>query len=524
MSAVRQSYRQPEVVKTALETVFKDGSVILRGYVNPEEIERSGVRDAEMRIVWVNPKQNVFCRDTRNTKVLVAGRGFGKSAMLALQFAIWMVEMPRAKSYLAAVNLTQAKNETLAVIQDIWGVMGFKRGRDYVVGEKPPKTWTKFKAAYIAPENYDNCVTWKNGFTIVLISSVQIKTKRGGNYDCGVIDEAAFVDEKVFSQVLSKATRANPFRFTSPYHHQKVIVTSRPRDIKGQWVSDMEQKAAASPDKIYYDEASARENPYLTDEWFENELATSGLLEFLIEVENEKVDRLPDGFYHQFDKHKHIYTPTWQYIGGCKYDAHYNPKAVLDITFDFGGWFSCCSVIQDKDNMAYLQKQFYVDKNERIKQLVDKICDYYKHQEHKVVRMWGEPRGRDKNATDVKDIYEQMAERFAYHGWGCLIKAPKGHASPDHKVRYEELNSLLAEDSPSVIRLRINGVDAKDVAIAMQLCDRTSGFQKNKSMEKNKLAPQLHAPHFTDTWDYYAEQKHGIGRKRRMRRLGKRAG
>lgn len=507
----------------AAEKIYNDGSVIIRKKLDRAEIERTHARTDEMKVVWVNPKQLSFCHDTRNTKVMVAGRGFGKSTMLALQFIIWMLALPRAKSYLAAINLVQVKNETLAVMRDLWRVMGFVEGRDYVVCEKPPKHWKNFKPAYIPPEDYDNCVTFKNGFTICLISSIQIKSKRGGNYDCGVIDEAGFVDEKVFEQVLSKATRANPFRFSSPYHHQKVVVTSRPREQKGQWVSDMEGKAEAAPTRILYVEASARDNPYLTDEWFENELATSGLLEFLIEVENEKVDRLPDGFYHQFDQAKHVYSPQYQWINGQKYDAHYDPNGLLDLSFDFGGYFSCCSTFQAEGKIEYLQKQFYVEKNERILQVVDKICDYYVNHNLKIVRLWGEPRGRDKNPMNVKDVYEQMAERFVGRGWSVSIKTPKGYMAAGHRDRYEGINNILAEDNASLVKLRINGIDAKDIVVALKLCDRLDNFQKNKAQEKNKKSAQVHAPHFTDTIDYFLEQKHGIRKSRRGGR-GKRAG
>jgi Terminase large subunit, T4likevirus-type, N-terminal len=500
--------------------LFKDGSVVIHHELPPELKPEHG----EALAVWMSDKQIEFCQDTRNTKVMVAGRGFGKSAMLALQFIIWMLEMPRAKAYLAAINLMQVKNETLAVVKDLWRVMGFVEGRDYIVGKDPYRHWGKsFKPAYIEPEDYENCITFRNGFTIVMISSLQIKSKRGGNYDCGIIDEAGFVDSKVFEQVLSKATRANAFRFKSPYHHQKVVVSSRPRELKGQWVNDMEAKAEASLDKIMYIEASARDNPYLTEAWFDNELATSGYLEFLIEVENQKVDRLPDGFYHQFDDARHVYTPQYQYINSVKFPQDYNPNGLLDLSFDFGGYFSCCSAFQAKDRVEYLQKQFYVEVDERINQLVDKICDYYSQHNMKFVRLWGEPRGRDKNITSLKDIYEQMSERFVAKGWSVKICTPKGIMTALQKDRYEYMNNVLAEDNPLLPRLRVNGNEAKDIIIAMKICDRKANFQKNKAAEDDKKSPQLHAPHFTDTVDYFFEQKYGL-KIGRSRGRGKRAG
>lgn len=503
-----------------LDKLFPDGSVMIRRKL-PKDVKPL---QGDARAVWMSRKQIEFCHSTIKTKVMVAGRGFGKSAMLSLQFIIWMLELPRAKSYLAAINLMQVKNETVSVIRDLWRAMGFVEGRDFIVGKDPVRHWgKKFKEAWYPPEDYENCITFRNGFTIVMLSSLQIKSKRGGNYDCGVIDEAGFVDEKVFDQVLSKATRANAFRYKSAYHHQKVIVTSRPRDVKGQWVSDMEAKQEAAPDKVLYREASARDNPYLTKEWFDNELATSGYLEFLIEVENEKVDRLPDGFYHQFDDVRHVYSPQYQYINGVKYPNDYNPNSLLDLSFDFGGYFSCCSAFQGKDRIEFLQKQFYVEVNERINQLVDKICDYYSEHNMKFVRLWGEPRGRDKNVTSLKDVYEQMAERFQARGWSVKICTPKGIMTALQKDRYEYINNVLAEDNPLLPRLRVNGSEAKDIIIALKICDRKSNFQKNKAAEDNKKSPQLHAPHFTDTVDYYFEQKYGLKVGRGSRR-GKRAG
>lgn len=493
-----------------LEKLFPDGSVVVSEKAPSELGDIPGEAAEDVKIVWMNDKQAAFCQDTRNTKVLVAGRGFGKSAMLALQLLIWMLHLPRAKAFLCAMNLTQVKNETLSVVRDLWRVMGFVEGRDYVVGENPYKVWKKFKPAWFEPEDYENCIVFKNGFTVVMVSAIQIQGKRGGNYDCGIIDEAGFIDSKVFEQILSKATRANAFRFNSPYHHQKVIISSRPREVKGQWVNEMEAKAEASPDKILYAEASARDNRYLTADWFENEMATSGLLEFLIEVENEKVDRLPDGFYHQFDSGRHVYTPQYQYINGKKFDTNYDPDKMIELSFDFGGWFSCCSAFQSKgDRVERLISQFYVEKNERINELVDKICAHFCEHEFKFVKLYGEPRGRDKNPTNVKDIYEQIAERFVANKWSVKIVAPSGYRTKFHVSRFEYMNNVLAEDNPKLPILRVNRYEAKDIVVAIQLCDRNSNFEKVKTMERNKRNPQYHAPHFTDTIDYFLEQKYG---------------
>jgi hypothetical protein len=415
--------------------------------------------------------------------------------------------------------LTQMKNETFSVIQDKLKSYGYYSEEDspddydYVCWKKPPE---HFKRPYLKVEQYENVVTFRNGFTIVFMATKDINSKRGGNFDCGIIDEAAFVKRAAFERVLSQMVRANTHRFDSPFHHQKILISSRPRSYEGSWVSDMEEKAAASED-IFYMEASALDNKdALPEGYFDEQLELLGYLEYLIEIENQKVDRLPDGFYHQFRNELHTYTPQYLWQNGERYDTRYNPDALLELSFDFGGWFSCCSIFQERDKTEWLLRQCYVDTNERIAQLVDKICDQYPNHNMKLVRLYGDPTGRNKNPSDIKDLYEQMAERFVARGWSVQIKAKAG-APSGHKERYEYMNNVLAEDA-ALPRLRINASDAKDIIVAVNLCDRTSSFKKNKTAEENKRSPQIHAPHFTDTVDYYFEQKHGIKSSRRNRR------
>ena len=78
-----------------------------------------------------------------------------------------------------------------------------------------------------------------------------------------------------------------------------------------------------------------------------------------------------------------------------------------------------------------------------------------------------------------------------------------------HKERNYFMNEVLSETYPSLPMVWYNDATCKDDIIAMQVTAVRDDYQKDKSKESDRAFPQEHAPHFTDTTDYYIMQKHG---------------
>ncbi len=337
---------------------------------------------------------------------------------------------------------------------------------------------------------------------------------RGGSYDYGEVDEAALVSKKHIDSVLLPTLRGNLRRYRTHLLHSICFYTSMPRKSKGMWVLDLKDQALAYPDDIYYQEGSAMENlAILGDDYIERHRKTLPHIEFMMEIMNVMQTKLPDGFYPAFDRDRHTYQPRYIYTSGAKGievkgTKCGNPKKHLDISMDFSGWFQCATVWQEERNVEKCLHQFHVKGNEKIKDLVDQICEHYKDHKLKYVRLYGEPRGHDRNAYGPT-IWDQIVKRFARHGWDAEVIVKPGTQVMSHQQRHEMMDEVLREDDTRMPSLRFNEDMAANVIISIENTDITKDFKKNKSKEKDRDYPQENAPHYSDTVDYFIEQKYG---------------
>lgn len=459
--------------------------------------------------VYFNAKQIAFVRAAQKIKTCIAGRGFGKSTLIALILLFLLKAMPRAKIFFSSTTLEQVKNSTLPPVLEKLAEMGLFEDKHFVIGKNPWSANSKcawFKRPISPVKKYDNVITFWNGFTVVILSAAKPDSQRGGSYDAGIVDEAAFVKRSFWEKVLLKMVRGNLYRFDTPMHHNIFILTSQPRKTEGMWVMEMEEKALSDPMKFLFMWASAKDNALvLGKEWFKTQKATSSHLDYLIEVENIRLKKLPNGFYHRYNEQRHQYKPSREILGNM---LDVRPNELLEMSFDFSGKFNCATIWQEQDFVERCVHQFHVKDNGKIKQLVDDICKHFKHQGFKYVRLWGEPRGRDRNPFDEDDIFTIIRKRFESHGWGAEIMVPTGVATKHHKERFAFMETLMDEEDPRLPKLRINEVSAPNVITSIQGCDIKPDYTKDKSNEKDESFPQENAPHYSDTMDYYLYYKH----------------
>lgn len=92
------------------------------------------------RRVYFNPKQIGFVMAPQKIKTLIAGRGFGKSTLIALILFFMLRAMPRAKIFFSSTTIEQIKNMTLPPVIAKLHEMGIIEDRHYVVGKDP---WAK---------------------------------------------------------------------------------------------------------------------------------------------------------------------------------------------------------------------------------------------------------------------------------------------------------------------------------------------------------------------------------------------
>ena len=151
--------------------------------------------------------------------------------------------------------------------------------------------------------------------------------------------------------------------------------------------------------------------------------------------------------------------------------------------------------------------KFWVKDEGKITELVGRFCSHFSQHHFRCVRVWGEPRGHDRNAIGA-DIYTIIQAKFEDAGWVCEIKVKAGYATKKHKERYQFAEEIMS-GNPQLPRLAINGEACPDLLISLQTCDIHEDYRKNKAKEKDEKYPQEHAPHLSDTFDYYLIDKHG---------------
>jgi hypothetical protein len=129
----------------------------------------------------------------------------------------------------------------------------------------------------------------------------------------------------------------------------------------------------------------------------------------------------------------------------------------------------------------------------------------YEHHPHKTVYLYGDPTGGNVQAGG-DDFYTDIGKLLRAEGWK-VIQVVKGEKQASlHRNRRKSINELLAETNPLRPMLRINQEDGYDVIMSIGLTDAEDDDTKDKRLERNKKASQLHAPHFSDMLDNFLEQ------------------
>lgn len=458
-------------------------------------------------------------------KVGVWGRGTGKTTTLGIKHYNRFRTLPQACFFLISATYKQILNSSLPPMEEQWKKVGlheydFKaKSGHYVIGQKPP---AHFEKPYKPPRHYEHMITFYNGYSVEMMSMDRPSPNRGRNFDGGDTDELALIDRDDLLKNIIPSIRGNKdkYGYNHPLHGQFSGFTSMPWLASGQWVLDFETMAAKDPETFYYSEATPHYNlRFLGPDWLELQEKILDPRIFRLEILNQRLVVAEDSFYYNFKESTHTYKPIVLYgddpNGRGIIDtgtSDYNPDQLLDIPFDFGGWFTGALIFQQshdrKDSALVTERMinsFYVQKGGSAEDVVDMICNHYSSHQMKYARLWGEPRGNDPSAHG-QTLFEKVMHRFRKNGWQCENKVFQSQAH-SHDRRYTYMNEMLAETHRHP-KLRCNVYTCKAPIIAIQSVERTHDLKKDKSKERKRKFDQKHAPHFTDALDYYFMQKH----------------
>jgi len=470
---------------------------------------KSAPPSTNSKAVYINPKQQQFLSAPQRRKTFLGGRGSGKSTTKGFKDYQRFWQLPRAKGLLAGLTYNQILTKTIPAAEQAWKSCGFKeydkdkKAGHYCIGVKPPHFWIKPLAP---PRNYDNTITFCNGYTIEMLSLDRPDSGRGGSYDFLDIDESALIKQEIYSTVLRPMVRGNIYEWDSPLHQEICDYTSAPWLPSGQWVFNTEELAKKQPNRYAFVESSAYDNVAILGKGYIEDLRDEMTkLQFAVEVENQRLKKLPNCFYPAWNEDKHLVSNTWSYgqndAGIWVSQANFlDPDKPLDSSWDFNAAIVSTLICQERGREFRIDNALFTKESHltKIDAQVDLIVSTYANHKCKLINLYGDRNGNNENPGLKKTFYESIIERFASNGWKAIL-IPKGLDS-EHRVRHQIVNGLLSEENARRPVVRCNLERCKFLSISIQNSPMNPDWTKNKDSER-VLLDQERATHLSDCLD-----------------------
>lgn len=498
-------------------------------------------------IIQLNPKQLLFHQTVTSNKAdfmkgemayqgglratFQGGRGSGKSRTLIHLLAESAFQLPRAKAGLAGLTFRQVQDIILSQSSSVFEEHGLteynsKTGiGQYVINRRPPEHW---RSALNTVRTYDNCLVFANGYTVQYISADRPETIRGANFDQLLIDESATIKEEFYNRVLRPTVRANKAIYKDPRSGRKghnhplhwliADFTSVPWTPQGNWIFKTEDLQKVNPGKYYFQQATAYDNlQFLPGSFIEDQREACGdELTFNMEILNQRLNKVGNGFYHALDTSRHVYSQGFGYQYDdqkCLYVSErtdYDPNKPLDSTWDFNAEFTSLLVGQDHQSEYRFIDAIWVKTATEtlVERLATDFTTKYKDHRKKVLYVYGDNGAHKKDPGRNRTYFQLIEATLKKSGWTIINKVQTSY--PPYPVRYRVLNSLLQETNVRLPKIRINETACKALLIALQSAPVDgSTYEKIKKSESNKALPQEFATHLTDCFDYVLYKKFG---------------
>lgn len=495
--------------------------------------------------VYCNQKQLNFLDAKQKIKFALCGRGFGKSHLIGDQIIDLVKGLPGAKITIIGMSYAHIKTKTLPAVKQCWrgyGLWEWDKGEgkgEFCSFVKPPRSWIKNMIA--PPDSWDYVISFPNGTHIQLVSWATIETARGSSFDACLIDEAGLLPEDYFNEVISQTIRGNIYKFKNHLHHNICFFTSIPWTPLGQWVFKYEELAKENPKKYFWIEGSAEDNKdVLGEEWIEDQRERLPEMKFRVEVMNERISKLPDGFYHAFDDKTHTvsykeiilaqkscgfpsekieeiqsltlaheHEALWEMVKDSPTNMYVlNTEKALDITFDFNAALNSIIVGQErKEHNLYVFFQEYFVKYQSYMELVKWFCKTYKTYPTKVVNVYGDRNGNKRSADNAPTFFETIIKELRNNGWHTNHHSTGG-VEQLHQARFDVINDLYAHKYKHLPTIKYLQEGCKYTIISIQNTPVMDNFKKDKSSERKMKDRREEATDLGDASDYLLFDKY----------------
>lgn len=473
----------------------------------------------QIKEIYYNDKQIEFLEAEAIVKTAVWGRGTGKTRIIPEDIYDRAVEMPRSRQFLAAFTYDQIYDNILPDLHEVFAEHGLIEDVHYVIDKKPPKHFAK---PYKRLENPSRSLSLIDGTAFQFISLGRYPNLiRGRSFDGGILDEGLLIPQTTMSKIVLPTLRGIN-HWDSKMFKMLSIYTSRPTDPAAMWIMNYKKLAKQLPKKYFFSEANAYDNIYILGEDYIPMMEQQmNYVDFQIEILNKDVTDMPDNFYHAYHYEKHSYSYEFELDKRSRSDrlaiSDYRTSEEIDLSFDFGGAYSCATASQSRNFTEHFIKEF--DTNNlseaekeagKVKKLDDIVLDFINHyadHNNKRVNIYGDRTGTHEQVRDKATLYDSIKELLEDAGWIVILHVSSDN-NPRHKSKWFLINECFKQETKAYPSIKINANECPNLLIAIRGTKIKDDFKKDKKDERNKKFNQSHAPHLTDTLDYKIMRKY----------------
>lgn len=441
--------------------------------------------------------------------VILGGRGGGKSTIGVVILWSMKNEMPKAKGQYAFSAVTKFKRAVMPGIKaSLWDLFGeapydfhTKKG-DFCLFREPPPDWDR---PYQTPDDWSNCISWPNGFTVEICGYQQDPDAvRSRNDDFIIIEEALKFKEEWLPAAIP-CVRANRGKFTSRFHWSIIAISTPPYGVSGQWMYKWETESKVDPQHYYFTFIRTIDNQInLPPDYIESLRKTLLKIQFKVEVEGYRITRPEKLFYPNFDREVH--APE-------RDSPYYSPFLPIVASMDFNAHFTSASLWQNSGDLEHRNfKALFVKEPDEQCNMTQTWCRYFaktyeSHPTKKIV-LTGDRNGGNKSAqvrfVDGRWItpFEEAADELEALGWEVTL-APINY-NPSGFDKYQTMSDVFTEKEHAFMVMRFDPIGAEATIISVENTPINPDYSKNKDSE-TAGGDQERATHLSDTVDYYAE-------------------
>lgn len=447
---------------------------------------------------------------------MLGARGTGKSTVGGARSYRISSELPRSKTAIIGLTYNQILNRFVPPMVSVWNQMNLVEDFDdrpghYRLFRRPPSHWPR---PYQPPQGYFNVISWANGSCQELLSLDRKDVNRGGNYDAAIIDEAVLIPKDRLDKEILPSIRGNNFRWSdNSLLHSVMMMSSAPWLPSGQWFYEFENLALTDEDVLWIESITADNIEVLGPAYLKNLERILDRVVYLVECENMRVLKLPNGFYSSFSEDLNVNKDVYEYDVDDRSGntvtkrKDYRSDQLLSLSFDFNSAFSSCTLWQQYNNDEYAIDEIWV-KDTTVDHLANKVVEQYADHKRKVVEIWGDSNGHARNPNANETSYEIIYRILTAAGWEVIMKVEPGTINSKHNSRYMVMNCILSRQDPRGPRVLFNFERCKYTIISIQSAPVNADYKKVKKSEANKSLPQERATHLSDTVDYYLFNKY----------------